>query len=56
MNNSLFKRLSTEEVEKFVKWARENYEPGLDINETWHPVCRLECERMNVEVVQGKEA
>lgn len=49
---SLFRPLSDDEIVEFQAAARRSYTPGEPIDETWHPVCRAECERMNAEAVQ----
>ncbi|MCK9429611.1 MAG: hypothetical protein M0R17_06365 [Candidatus Omnitrophica bacterium] len=53
MENWLFSKLRPEEEIKFRKWARENYVPGTNIPEIWHPVIRMECEKMNVEQINS---
>ena len=54
MDNSLFRVLTEPEAEEFRQWARDNYTPGDDVPEIWHPVLREECERMNVaELTEG---
>ena len=34
----MYKQLSAEQEKEFIKWADENYEPGMDINPVHHPV------------------
>jgi len=51
-SNEKFRKLTTEEVVDYQKSARDNYEPGQPISSAYHPVYRLECEKMNVECVQ----
>lgn len=51
----LFKKLRDDELVKYVKWARDNYTPGQEVDPLWHPAVRVECERMNLEVVQSQE-
>ena len=54
MDNSFFRVLTEPEAEEFRQWARDNYTPGDDVPEIWHPVLREECERMNVaELTEG---
>tara|TARA_R110000751_G_scaffold88641_2_gene175049 strand:- start:235 stop:420 length:186 start_codon:yes stop_codon:yes gene_type:complete len=43
----LFRGLDAEEIEKFQRWAWDNYKPGEAIVSYWHPVVRRECERIN---------
>ncbi len=45
----IFKDLTPEEVKEYKQWARDNYIPGTQINELWHPVVREECLSMNKE-------
>jgi hypothetical protein len=47
----MFRNLTTDEVENFRRWARENYRPGDMISPYWHPVTRMECIRINSECV-----
>ena len=44
-----FIELSTQEKNKFIDWARENYKAGEDIEETWHPIIQQECAEINFE-------
>ena len=44
-----FRDLTTEEVEEFKEWTRENYQVHSEINPVWHPKVRQECELMNEE-------
>lgn len=53
MASPLFRKLSESELAKFAKWARDNYRPGNEISEVWHPAVRAECERMNLEDTQA---
>ena len=46
---SLFRNLSDVEIKVFRQWARDNYKPGDEIEDIWHPVTREECEKMNKE-------
>ena len=45
----LFRTLSPEEEKDFQQWARDNFQPGSEINSVWHPVCQQECAKMNRE-------
>lgn len=45
----MFRRLNEAEFAEFRQWARNNYDPGAEINPLWHPAIREECERMNAE-------
>ena len=47
----LFRVLSEDEEAQFRKHARENYEVGSEINETFHPVWVDEARKMNAEAV-----
>jgi len=49
----IFRELNKSEINEFKKWARDNYEPGSDVNEVWHPVVRLECDVINQETWDG---
>ena len=51
----MFKELSEQERKDFKQWARDNYRPGGEINEVWHPVIQRECARMDREYVMSKE-
>lgn len=42
----MFKKLDSEEEQQFRQWARDNYQPGDKIKETWHPVIQDECLQM----------
>ena len=45
----IYRDLSEQEQEDFKKWARDNYEPFTEINESYHPVVKAECELINEE-------
>lgn len=45
----LFRDLNPFEVIEFKKWARDNYTPGDEVKDFWHPVVRQECELINSE-------
>jgi len=53
MENWRFCKLSPDEEIEFRKWARENYIPGTTINELWHPITRMECEKMTIEQINS---
>jgi len=53
MENYLFRKLSFDEEIEFRTWARENYIPGTTINKLWHPITRMECEKMNIEQINS---
>ena len=55
MKNDCFRIMSKEEVETFRRWAREKYEINTEIDYSWHPVVRAECELMNAETCIGKD-
>lgn len=42
----MFRLLNEKEETEFRHWARQNYTPGTEISEVWHPVVRDECRRM----------
>jgi hypothetical protein len=42
----MFRVLNEKEKAQFRRWARENYAPGTEISEVWHPVVQAECRRM----------
>jgi len=42
----MFRLLNKQEEAEFRLWARQNYAPGTEISEVWHPVVRDECRRM----------
>lgn len=44
-----FRELDEKEEQEFRKWARDNFDPELPINELWHPVVRDECKKMKEE-------
>lgn len=50
-----FRILNAKQERLFRKWARDNYKPGAEINELWHPVVRDECFIMNTERRDGKD-
>lgn len=49
MKDNLFKELSEEAKPEYRQWARDNYNPGSEIRDYWHPVVRGECRKMNAE-------
>lgn len=49
MDNSFFRELNDQEVEQFKQWAKDNFKPDMEINETWHPVVRQELARLQAE-------
>jgi len=54
MPDEWFRPLTTEEEQEFRRWARENWEPGREVNGLWHPVVRDECRKMEVEYAQER--
>lgn len=44
-----YRALTTAEEKKFRKWARDTYEPGVEIKGIWHPVVQEECVAINCE-------
>lgn len=49
MHDSFFRTLTPTEETDFRQWARDNYTPGTEVNELWHPTVRDECARINAE-------
>ena len=47
--SSLFKDLTPEEQKEYRQWARDNYEPGMEVNPVWHPIVRDEIELIKKE-------
>lgn len=45
----LFGELNEEEINKFRRWARENYIPFTKIEGIWHPSVQDECIKINQE-------
>ena len=45
----LFEKLTDEEIQDFIDWARENYEPFSPIKGIWHPVIQAECAAINAK-------
>lgn len=54
--NSMSPRLTAEDKAFYRAWARQSYEPNGAINESWHPVVRQECERIDREAAIRREA
>ena len=48
---SIFRDLSFEEEFEFRLWARDNFKPFSFIPNSWHPVVRDECLKMNNEAL-----
>lgn len=49
----MFRELSPAEEEDFRQWARDNYEPNMEVNPTWHPVVRDEIELIRLRGLPG---
>ena len=49
----LFKKLNDSEIQEFIDWANENYEPFSPINGCWHPVVQHECFMINKRLGQS---
>jgi len=45
----LFRVLGPDEEPEFRQWARDNYQPGDQISDLWHPVVVDECNKINQE-------
>ena len=43
----MFRELNGVEEAEFRQWARNNYAPGDQINQGWHPVVRDEINKIN---------
>lgn len=52
---TLFRELGPAEEEAFRQWARDNYTPGEEISELWHPTIQAECKRMEEEHLAAQE-
>ena len=46
----MFRDLDSKEEQEFKQWARDNYEPGTEVNTAYHPVVQAECELINTEL------
>ena len=46
---SIYRELNPEEEQDFRDWARENFKPGGEVNQAWHPVVRDECLKIELE-------
>ena len=44
----LFKKLNHSEIQEFIDWANENYEPFSPIDSLWHPVVVAQCKTINL--------
>lgn len=47
--DSFFRVLGPEEEQEFRQWARDNHNPGDEVDEVWHPVVRDECKKIDEE-------
>lgn len=45
----MFRTLDPQEEVTFRKWARDNHQPGDEIDSLWHPVVRDECAKIDAE-------
>lgn len=45
----IFRKLSNQEIVDFRQWANENYTPGSEISQAWHPVIQIRCAEINLE-------
>lgn len=45
----MFRTLDPQEEATFRKWARDNHQPGDEIDSLWHPVVRDECAKIDAE-------
>lgn len=43
----VFRELTVAQVASFETWADENYVPGSEISDLWHPVVRARCSAIN---------
>jgi len=49
MDDSLFMVLTPAEEAEFRQWARTHHVLGDAVSETWHPVVRDECRKIDEE-------
>lgn len=49
MPDSFFRELDVAEVLDFQQWARDNHNPGDEVESIWHPVIRAECKLIDEE-------
>jgi hypothetical protein len=47
--DNMFRELGDEEGQEFRDWATDNYVPGAEISNYWHPIVKEECEKINKE-------
>jgi hypothetical protein len=47
MDAGFFRHLSESQVKEFKQWTRDNYTPGDEISDLWHPVIKEECRKIN---------
>ncbi len=43
----MFRQLTERETQVFVDWANDNYVPGEEISNLWHPAVRTRCHAIN---------
>ena len=46
----ILSKLTSNEEETYIHWARANYKPGEPIDWYWHPIARREADCMNREI------
>jgi hypothetical protein len=57
----MFRTLNKDEETEFRQWAKDNWKPGDEIKNCWHPVVRDECNNilmyyeLEQEGIQDKE-
>lgn len=44
---NIWRDLNDAEEMEFRQWARDNYKKGEAVNETWHPIVKDECHKIN---------
>ena len=49
----MFRKLNHSEIQEFIDWANENYEPFSPINGCWHPVIVAQCKTINLIASKG---
>ena len=50
MHPHFFKDVSEKERPNFIAWVNNNYVPGMKVDETWHPIIRLEIAKRDYEM------
>lgn len=45
--DSFFRTLESDEESLFRQWARDNHKRGDEVSESWHPIVRDECAKID---------